>query len=102
MFICCVTQDMGPHIFQTCPSANYFDCKAMSIGARSQSARTYLERCMDKFSDCKIEFHILVSHTLISAIHKKSYLHQASKYILNINVSHRFKMWHNVREANKH
>ncbi|XP_030873086.1 proteasome subunit alpha type-1 [Leptonychotes weddellii] len=24
--------DMGPHIFQTCPSANYFDCRAMSIG----------------------------------------------------------------------
>lgn len=36
--------DMGSHIFQTCPSANYFDCSAMSIGARSQSARTYLER----------------------------------------------------------
>ncbi|PFX30960.1 Proteasome subunit alpha type-1 [Stylophora pistillata] len=28
--------DMGPHIYQTCPSANYFDCKAMAIGARSQ------------------------------------------------------------------
>lgn len=27
---------MGPHIYQTCPSANYFDCKAMAIGARSQ------------------------------------------------------------------
>ena len=25
----------------------------MSIGARSQSARTYLERHMDKFMDCK-------------------------------------------------
>lgn len=48
-------QDMGPHIFQTCPSANYFDCKAMSIGARSQSARTYLERLMDKFADCEIK-----------------------------------------------
>lgn len=47
------SQDMGPHIFQTCPSANYFDCKAMSIGARSQSARTYLERLMDTFQDCE-------------------------------------------------
>ncbi|KAK3701791.1 hypothetical protein QZH41_009802, partial [Actinostola sp. cb2023] len=28
--------EMGAHIFQTCPSANYFDCKAMAIGARSQ------------------------------------------------------------------
>ncbi|KAF3855206.1 hypothetical protein F7725_023261 [Dissostichus mawsoni] len=54
--------DMGPHIFQTCPSANYFDCKAMSIGARSQSARTYLERCMEKFSDCNL--NDLVQHGL--------------------------------------
>ncbi|CAD7683187.1 unnamed protein product [Nyctereutes procyonoides] len=29
--------DMGPHIFQTCASANYFDCRAMSIGARHMS-----------------------------------------------------------------
>jgi len=42
--------DMGPHIFQTCPSANYYDCKAMAIGARSQSARTYLERHLNDFA----------------------------------------------------
>jgi len=59
VYLLCGTQDMGPHIFQTCPSANYFDCKAMSIGARSQSARTYLERCMEKFLDCKIHFLFL-------------------------------------------
>lgn len=50
---------MGPHIFQTCPSANYFDCKAMSIGARSQSARTYLERLMDAFADCEARTSLL-------------------------------------------
>uniref|UniRef100_A0A672L3J5 Proteasome subunit alpha type-1-like n=1 Tax=Sinocyclocheilus grahami TaxID=75366 RepID=A0A672L3J5_SINGR len=54
--------DMGPHIFQTCPSANYFDCKAMSIGARSQSARTYLERHMEAFLDCNL--NELVQHGL--------------------------------------
>ncbi|XP_061466290.1 proteasome subunit alpha type-1 isoform X1 [Rhineura floridana] len=54
--------DMGPHIFQTCPSANYFDCKAMSIGARSQSARTYLERHMTEFADCNL--NELVKHGL--------------------------------------
>ncbi len=41
--------DQGPHIYQTCPSANYFDCKAMAIGARSQSARTYLEKHLTEF-----------------------------------------------------
>lgn len=39
----------GPHIYQTCPSANYYDCKAMAVGARSQSARTYLERHLEEF-----------------------------------------------------
>jgi len=41
--------ESGPHIYETCPSANYFDCKAMAIGARSQSARTYIEKNLDEF-----------------------------------------------------
>jgi len=47
--------DLGPHIYQSCPSANYFDCKAMSIGARSQSARTYLEKKLDEFPNCTLD-----------------------------------------------
>ncbi|XP_058815015.1 proteasome subunit alpha type-1 [Topomyia yanbarensis] len=47
--------DQGPHIYQTCPSANFFDCKAMSIGSRSQSARTYLEKHLSQFPDCSKE-----------------------------------------------
>lgn len=54
--------DLGPHIYQTCPSANYFDCKAMAIGARSQSARTYLEKHLDGFKACSL--HDLVRHGL--------------------------------------
>lgn len=54
--------DLGPHIYQTCPSANYFDCKAMAIGARSQSARTYLEKYLDEFKNCNLEE--LVKHGL--------------------------------------
>lgn len=45
-------QDQGPHIYQTCPSANFFDCKAMAMGARSQSARTYLEKHLGEFPEC--------------------------------------------------
>lgn len=52
----------GPHIYQTCPSANYYDCKAMAIGARSQSARTYLEKFLDRFLDCDLEE--LIKHGL--------------------------------------
>ncbi|KAL3882257.1 hypothetical protein ACJMK2_028619 [Sinanodonta woodiana] len=52
----------GPHIYQTCPSANYYDCKAMAIGARSQSAKTYLEKHLDEFLDCNLDE--LVKHGL--------------------------------------
>lgn len=55
-------KDQGPHIYQTCPSATYFDCKAMAIGARSQSARTYLEKHLTEFLDCSVED--LVRHGL--------------------------------------
>ncbi|XP_018335367.1 proteasome subunit alpha type-1 [Agrilus planipennis] len=54
--------DQGPHIYQTCPSANYFDCKAMAIGARSQSARTYLEKHLDQLSSSSLEE--LIKHGL--------------------------------------
>lgn len=73
---------MGPHIFQTCPSANYFDCKAMSIGARSQSARTYLERCMDKFADCKFPFL-----ALFTRIEKKLFLIKNLVVVLHALIS---------------
>ncbi|WAR06754.1 PSA1-like protein [Mya arenaria] len=52
----------GPHIYQTCPSANYYDCKAMAIGARSQSARTYVEKHLEKFPDSSLEE--LIAHGL--------------------------------------
>lgn len=52
----------GPHIYQTCPSATFFDCKAMAIGARSQSARTYLEKHLNEFPECSLED--LVRHGL--------------------------------------
>ena len=53
--MCFVLQEMGPHIYQTCPSANFFDCKAMAIGARSQSARTYVEKHLLEFPDCGLK-----------------------------------------------
>ena len=57
-----ILQDQGPHIYQTCPSANFFDCRAMAIGARSQSARTYLEKHLNTFMDCDLQD--LVAHGL--------------------------------------
>jgi 20S proteasome subunit alpha 6 len=42
-------QRTGAHLFQTCPSGNYYEWKAMALGARSQSAKTYLEKNVDAF-----------------------------------------------------
>lgn len=39
----------GPHLFQTDPSGNYFEYRAMAMGARSQSAKTYIEKHFTKF-----------------------------------------------------
>ncbi|KAH8249042.1 hypothetical protein KR032_005404, partial [Drosophila birchii] len=44
--------EKGPHIYQVTPSATFFNCKANSIGSRSQSARTYLDRNLNSFLDC--------------------------------------------------
>ncbi|RNA18806.1 proteasome subunit alpha type-1 [Brachionus plicatilis] len=47
--------DLGPHLYQTCPSANYYECKSMAIGARSQSARTYLEKHLSEFPTSSLD-----------------------------------------------
>ncbi|KAI8844780.1 20S proteasome subunit alpha 6 [Chytridium lagenaria] len=36
--------ETGPHLYECSPSGNYFDYIAVGIGARSQSAKTYLEK----------------------------------------------------------
>ncbi|CAK0810065.1 unnamed protein product [Prorocentrum cordatum] len=41
----------GPHLFETCPSGNYFEYFAMAIGGRSTSAKTYLEKNFESFPD---------------------------------------------------
>ncbi|OQR93728.1 proteasome subunit alpha [Thraustotheca clavata] len=52
----------GPHLFQTCPSGNYYEYNAIAIGARSQSARTYLEKHFQTFANCDKEE--LIKHAL--------------------------------------
>ncbi|GJE84739.1 20S proteasome subunit [Phanerochaete sordida] len=45
----------GPHLYEFSPSGNSYEYYAMSIGARSQSAKTYLEKHYEKFMDCNLE-----------------------------------------------
>jgi 20S proteasome subunit alpha 6 len=41
-----------PHLYQTCPSGNLYEFYASAIGARSQSARTYLEKHYETLPEC--------------------------------------------------
>mmetsp|Transcript_36344 Transcript_36344/g.102671 ORF Transcript_36344/g.102671 Transcript_36344/m.102671 type:complete len:268 (-) Transcript_36344:40-843(-) len=45
----------GPHLFQTCPSGNYYEYNAIAIGARSQAAKTYLERKFEGFPEMSLD-----------------------------------------------
>lgn len=52
----------GPHLFQTCPSGNFWEFHAMAIGSRSQAAKTYLERKFEQFGTCELDE--LIQHAL--------------------------------------
>jgi 20S proteasome subunit alpha 6 len=45
----------GTHLFETQPSGEYFEYYGMAIGARSQSAKTYLEKNIDKLPESSLE-----------------------------------------------
>jgi 20S proteasome subunit alpha 6 len=54
--------ERGPHLFEFQPSGMTEEMLAFAIGARSQMARTYLERNIDSFADCSREE--LIKHGL--------------------------------------
>ncbi|EFY89959.1 putative proteasome subunit alpha [Metarhizium acridum CQMa 102] len=54
--------ERGPHLFEFQPSGMTEEMVAFAIGARSQMARTYLERNVESFADCSREE--LVRHGL--------------------------------------
>ncbi|CCU79869.1 unnamed protein product [Blumeria hordei] len=56
--------ETGPHLFEFQPSGMTHEMVACAIGARSQMARTYLERNVEKFADCSRED--LVKHGLLA------------------------------------
>ncbi|KAF0975099.1 hypothetical protein FDP41_005852 [Naegleria fowleri] len=43
--------ETGTHLYQTCPSGNLYSYKAIAIGARSQSAKTYFEKNYATFTN---------------------------------------------------
>jgi len=53
-----------PHIYYLCPSGNTFDYVAHAMGARSQSAKTYLEKTYEQYESATTED--LIRHALRS------------------------------------
>jgi len=56
--------ETGPHLFEFLPSGMTQEMVACAIGARSQMARTYLERHLDKFADANRDE--LIKHGLLA------------------------------------
>src|ERR1700744_4009402 len=54
--------ETGPHLFEFQPSGITLEMTACAIGARSQMARTYLERHLDEFENCSRDE--LIAHGL--------------------------------------
>jgi len=54
----------GAHLYETSPSGNYYDYKAMAIGARSQSSKTYLEKHFASFQEQSVDG--LIKHALLA------------------------------------
>ncbi|KAJ1462778.1 20S proteasome subunit alpha type 1 [Pelagophyceae sp. CCMP2097] len=52
----------GPHLFETDPSGNYNESVAVAIGARAQSAKTYLEKHHESFPAASLDE--LIKHAL--------------------------------------
>eukprot|EP00405_Crypthecodinium_cohnii_P018096 CAMPEP_0206453752 /NCGR_PEP_ID=MMETSP0324_2-20121206/20734_1 /ASSEMBLY_ACC=CAM_ASM_000836 /TAXON_ID=2866 /ORGANISM="Crypthecodinium cohnii, Strain Seligo" /LENGTH=257 /DNA_ID=CAMNT_0053924105 /DNA_START=101 /DNA_END=874 /DNA_ORIENTATION=+ len=59
--------DKGPHLFETCPSGNYYEYYAMAIGGRCTSAKTYLEKHFESFKSTDPEG--LIQHA-VEALNK--------------------------------
>jgi 20S proteasome subunit alpha 6 len=57
-------RSLGPRLYSTCPSGNYYEYRATAIGARSQAARTYLERHADAIGAAGLSADDLVTHGL--------------------------------------
>ena len=56
--------ELGPHLFEFSPSGMTQEMLACAIGARSQMARTYLERHLEDFADCDRDQ--LIKHGLLA------------------------------------
>lgn len=54
-FLVVGVDSQGPHLYEFSPTGNCFEYFAMAIGARSQSAKTYLELHYESFKEMSLD-----------------------------------------------
>eukprot|EP01016_Furgasonia_blochmanni_P053427 TRINITY_DN8632_c0_g1_i5.p1 TRINITY_DN8632_c0_g1~~TRINITY_DN8632_c0_g1_i5.p1 ORF type:complete len:266 (+),score=71.32 TRINITY_DN8632_c0_g1_i5:250-1047(+) len=85
-----VDQD-GTHLFETDPSGNFYEYNAYSIGARSQSAKTYLENQLGALNGSDLETLILHGlKALKSAIQEDNELTSKSVEVAYVGLNDNF------------
>ncbi|KAG8907365.1 hypothetical protein FRC00_011923 [Tulasnella sp. 408] len=92
----------GPHLYEFSPSGTAYEYYAMSIGARSQSAKTYLEKKYESFEDgedsmdldsgTKLSLHLSLSKATLDelinhGLHALRETLQQDKELTNLNTS---------------
>merc|ERR1711990_1382157 len=79
--------ETGTHLFETDPSANFYEYTAMAIGAKCQSAKTYLEKNFKTFNN--ISRDELITHGVkalkASAQENELTVHNVSVGIMSAN-----------------
>jgi len=91
--------ETGAHLYETSPSANFYDYKAIAIGARSQSAKTYLEKTFQTFESLTLDE--LVHHVLF-ALQETTQSSGEGLTVKNVSVGivgkdQKFELWEGVR-----
>jgi len=83
----------GPHLYETGPNAELNEYYAYSIGARSQSARTYFENHFESFKNCDLEKLILNTlKALKSSVQEENELNEKSVEIAIVGVDQPFRL----------
>jgi len=85
--------ETGSHLFEFQPTGQVLEYRAASIGARSQSARTYLERNVDSFENSSREELILHGlRALRDTLPQEKELTSANTTIGVVGVDEKFKL----------
>jgi 20S proteasome subunit alpha 6 len=80
-------------LYQTCPSGNLYEFYASAIGARSQSARTYLEKHYEAFaSSSKDELILHALQALVGCVSGDDELTSENASIAIVGVGQDFEI----------